>query len=309
MKRGRSARGRTRLGEVGEDALLASLLRQLPGSRKLIGDDCAVVQFSGAKNLLVLKTDCVVEKIHFTSATDPELVGWKVMMRPLSDFAAVSAIPQFALITLIVPAARSTTWVHELYRGLKRAASRFDVAIVGGETSATRGSAAISVSVSGFVERNRWVSRSGGKKGDDLFVTGKLGGSLRGKHLRFVPRIEESRWLTKHFRVHAMMDLSDGLGADLPRLARASKLGFKIDKNALPLAPGAKIDNAISDGEDYELLFAISPRERKRLQRIWRKRFPKIPLTRIGSLVHPSSTASPARTIPQPFLRGYIHFQ
>src|SRR5439155_11899660 len=243
-------------------------------------DDCAIVESQGKKDLLVLKTDCVVEKIHFAPATDPVLVGWKAMMRALSDFAAISAVPQFALITLIVPATRSTSWVKKLYRGLKCAASRFDVAIVGGETSATRGPAAISVSVSGFVEKNRWISRSGGKKGDDLFVTGRLGGSLRGKHLRFVPRIEESRWLTRNFRVHAMMDLSDGLGADLPRLARASKLGFKIDREKLPLAPGARINNAISDGEDYELLFAISPRERERLQKRWRKEFPKLPLTR-----------------------------
>jgi thiamine-monophosphate kinase len=154
------------------------------------------------------------------------------------------------------------------------------------------------------VEKNRSVSRSGGKKGDDLFVTGRLGGSLRGQHLRFVPRIKESRWLTKNFRVHAMMDLSDGLGADLPRLARTSKLGFKIDKNALPLAPDAKIDNAISDGEDYELLFAVSPRDRARLQRSWRKKFPKLPLTRIGSLTQLLNNSTSQR------LRGgYIHFQ
>src|SRR5437773_7757701 len=182
MKLSRSASGRTRLGEVGEDAMLASLLRGLPIRRQVIagaGDDCAVVEFPDRKNLLVLKTDCVVEKIHFAPATDPVRVGWKAMMRPLSDFAATSAVPQFALITLIVPSTRSTSWVKKLYRGLKRAALRFDVSIVGGETSATRGPAVISVSVSGFVEKNRWISRSGGKKGDDLFVTGRLGGSLR----------------------------------------------------------------------------------------------------------------------------------
>ena len=298
-----------KLRQVGEDALIALLLRQLPGSRRMIGDDCAVVAFRGARNLLVLKTDCVVEKIHFETRANPELVGWKAMMRPLSDFAAVSAVPEFALVTLIVPSTRSTSWVKKLYRGLKRAAAKFDVAIVGGETSATRGPAAISISVSGFVEKNHRVSRGGGKKGDDLFVTGRLGGSLRGKHLRFVPRINQSRWLTKNFRVRAMMDLSDGLGADLPRLARASKLGFKIAKKKLPLAHGAKIDNAISDGEDYELLFAISPRDRSRLEKSWRKKFPKVPLTRIGSLVQPSSTASPARTNLQPLRSGYLHFQ
>src|SRR5207244_4182709 len=275
-----------------------------PGSRELIGDDCTVVEFAGARNLLVLKTDCVVEKIHFQPTTDPALVGWKAMMRSLSDFAAVSAVPQFALITLIVPAARSTSWVKKLYRGLKRAAAKFDVAIVGGETSATRGPAAISVCVSGFVEKNRWVSRAGGKKGDDLFVTGRLGGSLRGKHLRFVPRINESRWLTKNFRIHAMMDLSDGLGADLPRLAKASKLGFKIDREKLPLAVGAKIRNAISDGEDYELLFAISPRDRNRLQKSWRKKFTNLLLTRIGRLAQPLNIST-SQLLPV----GYVHFQ
>src|SRR5436853_3220106 len=163
-----------KLSRVGEDALLASLMRALPHSRKIIGDDCAVVEFLGAKNLLVLKTDCVVEKIHFESSTNAGLVGWKAMMRPLSDFAAASAVPQFALITLIVPATRSTSWVQKLYRGLRRAASEFEVAIVGGETSATRGPAVISVSISGFVEKGCRISRRGGKKGDDLFVTGKL---------------------------------------------------------------------------------------------------------------------------------------
>jgi thiamine-monophosphate kinase len=292
-----------KLSRVGEDALLASLLRELPGAYQLIGDDCAVIPFRGANNLLVLKTDCVVEKIHFQLSTNPELVGWKAMMRPLSDFAAVSAIPEFALVTLIVPGTRSTSWVKKLYRGMKRASAKFDVAIVGGETSATRGPAAISVSVSGFSEKNRWVSRAGGKRGDDLFVTGKLGGSLHGKHLRFIPRIKESRWLTRHFRVHAMMDLSDGLGVDLRRLAKASKLGFKVDKDKLPLAPGAKIDNAISDGEDYELLFAVSPRERNRLEREWKRKFPKLQLTRIGCLTQLS-------TINYQLLpRGYVHFQ
>jgi thiamine-monophosphate kinase len=304
MKLSRSATGRTRLGDVGEDALLATLLRDLSGSRRLIGDDCAVVEFSRAKNLLVLKTDCVVEKIHFKPSTEPALVGWKAMMRPLSDFAAVSAVPQFALITLMMPATRTTAWVRGLYRGVKRAASRFDVAIVGGETSAIRGPAAISVSVSGFVEKSRWISRRGGKKGDDLFVTGRLGGSLRGKHLRFVPRIHESRWLTKNFRIHAMMDLSDGLGADLPRLAKASRLGFKIETNALPLASGAKVNNAISNGEDYELLFAVSPRDRSRLERDWKKKFPKVLLTRIGFLTQRLNNST-----SQPLPRGYVHFQ
>ncbi len=295
-----------KLQRLGEDRLLARLFPSLRIHKGVVagaGDDCAVVEKPRGKNLLVLKTDCVVEKIHFAAKTNPVSVGWKAMMRPLSDFAAVSGMPQFALITLIVPAQRSDDWVRKVYRGLNRAAARFDVSIVGGETSNTRGPAVISVSVSGFVEKNRFVSRKGGKAGDDVFVTGRLGGSLRGKHLRFVPRIRESRWLTQNFRVHAMIDLSDGLGADLPRLARASKVGFKIGMESLPLASGAKIDNAISDGEDYELLFAISPRDRSQLQRSWTKKFPKLPLTHIGRFI-------PRSAIRNPQLKsGYVHFK
>jgi thiamine-monophosphate kinase len=294
-----------KLRQLGEDRLLAKLLPQLSIKQNVIagaGDDCAVARSPDDANFLLLKTDCVVEKIHFESSADPVAVGWKAMMRPLSDFAAMSGLPQFALITLIVPAARSTSWVTKIYRGLQTAAARFGVSIVGGETSNTRGPAAISVSVAGFVEKDRWISRASGKVGDDLFVTGKLGGSRRGKHLRFVPRIEESRWLTKKFPIHAMIDLSDGLGADLPRLARASKLGFKIDMVSLPLNPGCKIDDALSDGEDYELLFAISPRDRKRLQQSWQRKFPKLPLTRIGSFF-------PRSAIRNPQLHGYVHFQ
>ena len=294
------------LRQVGEDRLLGQLLPSLAVRRNVIlgaGDDCAAVRSPGESKLLLLKTDCVVEKIHFGRKTDPVLVGWKAMMRPLSDFAAMSGIPQFALITITLAGVRSTSWIRRVYRGLNSAARRFDVSIVGGETSKTKGPSAISVSVAGFVEKDRCVSRRGGKSGDDLFVTGKLGGSRRGRHLRFLPRIEESRWLSKNFAIHAMIDLSDGLGSDLPRLARASNLGFEIDESKLPVNSGAKISNAISDGEDYELLFAISRRDRVRLEKSWRKKFPKLLITRIGRL-----SQSPTVN-PQPLRSGYVHFK
>ena len=169
--------------------------------------------------------------------------------------------------------------------------------------SGTSGPLAVSVSTVGFVEKNRCVSRRGGEAGDDLFVTGRLGGALKRKHLEFVPRIAESRWLTRNFRVHAMMDLSDGLGADLPRLAKASKVGFAIEMENLPLSRGVRLENAISDGEDYELLFAISHRERNRLVRCWSAKFPKLPLTRIGRL----HAKSELRNTKLP--GGYTHFQ
>lgn len=294
-----------KLSEAGEERLLAELLPALSRHRSVVlgaGDDCAVVRCPGRDKLQLLKTDCIVEGIHFTTASPPALVGWKAMARPLSDFAAMSGVPQFALVTLIVPAEKTLAWTKRIYRGLEKAARAFGVAIVGGETSSIKGSAVISVSVTGFVEKDRWVGRGGGKAQDDLFVTGRLGGSRRGRHLKFAPRIVEARWLTRNFSIHAMMDLSDGLGADLPRLARASRVAFEVEENALPLQSGCSVTQAISDGEDYELLFAISPGESARLQKSWRRRFPKLPLTRIGRLRSPSGKN-------QTLSRGYLHFR
>jgi thiamine-monophosphate kinase len=201
-----------KLGALGEDRLLNQILLHLPrgrGRKVFAGsaDDCAIVEIPGTKKYFVLKTDCVVEGVHFVHRTNASDVGWKAMMRPLSDFAAASAVPQFSLVTLIVPQKTKVAWVLGLYRGLRQAANRFKVSIVGGETSNTSGPIAISVTVIGFVEKPRAASRRGGRSGDDLFVTGRLGGALKRKHLKFVARIAESRWLTKNFSIHAMMDL------------------------------------------------------------------------------------------------------
>ena len=297
-----------KLGEIGEDRLIEQLMRGSFSRRDVIagaGDDCAVVAAPGDR-LILLKTDCVVEAVHFRPNEKPAAVGWKAMMRTLSDFAAMSGLPHYALVTLISPADREARWMTQLYRGLRRAGDRFDVAIVGGETSATKGPLVVSISAIGSVEKDRWVRRSGGKAGDVLFVTGKLGGSGTGRHLNFVPRIHESRWLTKHYRIHAMMDLSDGLGADLPRLAKASGVGFEIDESAIPRGRGCSINQAINDGEDYELLFALSPNETAALVKNWQKKFPNLPLTAIGRLTRSTSGGS---RVSRPSFHGFVHFQ
>lgn len=294
------------LRELGEDRLLKKLLPSLHRGRDVIigpGDDCAVLRGDDIDKVVLLKTDCVIAGVHFTADAKPSAVGWKAMARPLSDFAAMSGVPQFALVTIVVPPQTTLRWVTALYGGLEKAARAFDVSIVGGETSNTAGPVMISVSLSGSAESNRWVARSGAKSGDELFVTGRLGGSLGGHHLRFTPRIAESRWLTARFDVHAMMDLSDGIGADLPRLAAASDGDFELDRAALPRNRGCSIEAAISDGEDYELLFAIAPEDAVPLQRSWRGKFPKLPLTRIGRLVEKGGGTR--AKLP----RGYVHFQ
>jgi thiamine-monophosphate kinase len=292
------------LREVGEDRMLAQLLPTLSRNSSVVlgaGDDCAVVKCPQHDNLQLLKTDCIVEGIHFTATSPPASVGWKAMARPLSDFAAMSGVPQFALVSLIVPAERALDWTRKIYRGLEKAARAFRVAIVGGDTSNIKGPAVISVSMTGFVEKSRWIGRDRGKANDELLVTGRLGGSLRGRHLKFTPRIEEARWLTKHFPIHAMMDLSDGLGADLPRLARASGVGFEVDEDAIPRQGGCSVRHAIGDGEDYELLFAVSPKVSAELQRRWGRRW-SLKLTRIGRLTK-------AKSLPENWPAGYVHFK
>ncbi len=292
------------LAGYGEDDILARLTRGLrggPGVRVGIGDDCAVLGGKRDRLWRLLKTDAVVEGIHFLPGTPPRLVGWKAMARPISDIASMGGLPEFALVTLAVSPESGMDFLSALYSGIRRAARRFGVEIVGGEMSRSPGPAFISVALTGTVERTRCATRAGGRAGDRLYVTGRLGGSGRGKHLRFIPRVREARWLTGHFAVRAMMDLSDGLGSDLPRLARASGAGFRISEASLPCEKGCTPSQALSDGEDFELLLAVSPEDAPRLEKAWKRQFPRLRLTCIGELT-PSSARQPA------LRHGHDHF-
>ena len=202
------------------------------------GDDCAVIGRPRDARWQLLKTDAVVEGVHFLAAEDPQRVGWKALCRAISDIAAMGGVPAHALITLAAPPTTRVARVKALYAGLRKAARKYGVAIVGGETSRSPGPLFLNVALTGWVERQHCVLRSGGRPGDLLYVTGRLGGSLAGKHLDFQPRLEEARWLVSHFKPRAMMDLSDGLAADLPRLAAASHCGYVVDEERLPLNRG-----------------------------------------------------------------------
>lgn len=290
----------------GEDAVVDRLQRALRrrgrGVVAGIGDDCAAVTGPG-RELLLLKTDCVVEGRHFTPRDPAVAVGWKAACRAVSDIAACGGRPAHALVTCVVRPAQTKRWLDGVYRGLAKAGREFGFDVVGGELSRTDGPAVISVAMTGTVARRDFVRRSGGRPGDVLFVTGVLGGSLSsGWHMRFRPRLEEARWLVTNFRVRAMMDLSDGLASDLPRLARAGGTGFVVDPAVLPRRRGATVMQALGDGEDFELLFAVAPRESDRLEKSWRKRWPKVRLTRIGRLAADGTREGLGRA------RGYDHF-
>ncbi len=269
-----------------------------------IGDDCAVID--NRKNngdLSLLKTDALVEGIHYTSETPLQQVGWKALCRPVSDIAAMGGTPLHAVITVAAPSSWGNSQWRSLYRGIGKAAHAFGASIVGGETVLSPGPLFLSVAMTGTVPRPNIRLRSGAHPGDLLCVTGKLGGSFKStRHLRFQPRLTEGQWLASQRGVTAMMDLSDGLGSDLPTLAQASGCAFRIVPESLPLHRGCTTHEAISDGEDYELLISVSPRRWPDLQSRWEKVFPKLPLTVIGSLLdhHSSSTQLPW---------GHDHFQ
>lgn len=240
-----------KLKGMGEDAVVSALLRGLPAVRGVVlgpGDDCAVIGGPRARIWGLLKTDCVIEGIHFRTDEDGEKIGWKALARAVSDVAAMGGRPLHALITLAISQEEDFERAARVYAGLRKFAKRYGIAIVGGETARSPGPMFIAVTLSGEVERRFCVFRSGGRVGDRLLVTGRLGGSARGRHLTFKPRIEEGRWLARHFALHAMMDLSDGLGADLPRLARASKCGYRLDEAALPLHRDARRSRGLPTG-------------------------------------------------------------
>jgi thiamine-monophosphate kinase len=291
-----------KLREIGEDAVVEAITRELRFDGRVEigpGDDCALVRFG--QNLQLLKTDCVVEGIHFLPETPGRAVGWKALCRVISDIGAMGGDPLDAVITVAISPDRELDWLIDLYAGLNEAAARYGVNLVGGETSRSPGPIFVSVALTGKIEKERLVVRSGGKIGDRLYVTGRLGDSLQGKHLSFKPRLAESRWLTQNFKLHAMIDLSDGLGSDLPRLAKASGAGFEIDFSVLPKNAGCSEEQALTDGEDYELLFAVSEEDGAKLEADWIKAFPELPLTRIGRLTERNG---------DPLIKpGYDHFR
>jgi thiamine-monophosphate kinase len=290
-----------KLKDLGEDAVVAQLTRSLRlGGRVKLGpgDDCAVVETTG--RLQLLKSDCLIEGVHFLPDADPKWIGWKAMCRSISDIAAMGGRPLDALVTVAVRPETEFAWLKRVYLGIRTAAETYEINVVGGETAKSPGPVFLSVALTGTVEDNRYASRSGGRRGDWLYVTGKLGGSITGRHLRFRPRVTEARWLVKRFPVHAMMDLSDGLASDLPRLARTSQVGFELDLTKLPLNRGCSLENGLQDGEDYELLFAVPPNAKQRLEAEWRTKFPSLRLTAVGRLVENGRS--------QVIGKGYDHF-
>jgi thiamine-monophosphate kinase len=305
--------------------LIARLKPLLPANDSVVagaGDDCAVLDLGDPLHHALFKTDAVVEGIHFTRDTDPEQVGHKAIARCLSDIAAMGGEATAAVVTLGLPDGRDVEWSEALYRGLCRTAARFHVAVVGGETTTVPERSLVSVSMIGRVVRGMARMRSMARVGDAVLVSGELGGSIAGHHLTFEPRMSEGRWLAGQTSVHALMDLSDGLAGDLRQVLTASgDLGAIISGGSLPISRAARLRAregdlarpalvaALTDGEDFELLFTVERGAVVGLMDGWRTHFPNTRITCIGKITAGPEILLHDSTGMRPMPRGgYEHF-
>lgn len=228
------------------------------------GDDCAVLKWDKEKYLLAT-CDMIVEGVDFSAQDKPHLIGRKALSVSLSDIASCAGLPRYCLVSLGAPKSTSVEFMDRLLSGMLSVCRQYKINIVGGDLSRSD-KIVIDVSMLGFVEKDNLVLRRGAKIGDTIFVTGKLGGSNFGKHLKFSPRIKEARFLVNNFKVNSMIDISDGLCQDLGHILRKSRVGAKIFEDLIPLSKKAQgLKDALYTGEDFELLFTLSKREAQRL--------------------------------------------
>jgi thiamine-monophosphate kinase len=261
------------------------LSRRAPRGRGIvlgIGDDAAVVRLSG---WVALKTDPTIEGVHFPEGLrEAATIARKAIARAASDLAAVGAVPRYALVSLDLPPGTSARFARRLASELLGASRRLGARLVGGHTGVRRGPLEIVVILVGVCSRAP-RSRRGARRGDRLLATGSFGGAMLGKHLTFRPRLAESDALGAAVPIHAAIDVSDGLALDASRLAEASGLALELAEVAIPIAPAARrlarrerknpLSRALADGEDYELLLAVSARSVPRaLSAARRARFP-----------------------------------
>lgn len=303
---------------LGEERLIGEIRRWLgnatPAAPHGIGDDCAVLP--AAKGMQAITVDPVIYGRHFDDRIPPEAVGAKLLKRNLSDLAAMGAQPTAAVVALTLDPMTRLRWLEGFYRGLAACARKYQVPVVGGDIAQASGTIAASLTLLGRTTGPRMLLRSGARIGDWIYVTGSLGGSICGHHHRFEPRLAEGKWLAGRAEVKSLIDISDGPAKDLRALAPANAEPA-LDPAALPVSPDAirlsrrtgrtALDHALSDGEDYELLFTVdSHADCTGFERAWRRRF-SCPLARIGRFVRAGKR--PQGTINLSQYRGYEHLR
>jgi thiamine-monophosphate kinase len=258
-----------------------------------IGDDMAEVM-TGQGGSVLITTDMLLDGTHFDlQKATLEQVGYKAMAASLSDCAAMATVPLAAVAAVAMPPGLGSDQLKQLHAGIVRAADRYHCPLIGGDITAWKVQHPLAIDVTMLSRRGntRPVQRTGALPGDALCVTGALGGSKCGRHLDFEPRVHEALALTETVHVHAMIDISDGLSTDLNRICRQSCVGALIEAASVPISEDARraddpLQAALHDGEDFELLFALSPEDAERLLRSWRA---PVPVTRIGTIVRERS--------------------
>jgi thiamine-monophosphate kinase len=282
-----------------ESELVDWLEKNLPTSKRIkiaLGDDAAVIAASSAD--AVVTTDMITDGVDFhLEQFDPQLVGRKALAVNLSDLAAMAALPVAAFVSLVLPRQgtkklSALELAIELYLGMAPLAQRHGITIAGGDTNTWDGPLAISVTAIGETTTRGPLTRSGAKVGDQILVTGTLGGSILGKHLEFDPRVADALLLHERYTLHAGMDISDGLALDASRLAKASGCGILLDLTLIPISDAARevskldgaapVQYALSDGEDFELLLVVPP---DAAREILSEQPLSIPITRVGEVI------------------------
>lgn len=310
---------------MNEFELIARLIPTLATNKQVVtgaGHDCATLDLGLQGKLLLLKTDAIVGGVHFHAETPPEKIGRKALARCLSDVAAMAGEAVACVVTLGLPKNFDGQRVLAIYKGLNSLAAEWNVAVVGGETTTSPRELFLSIAVLGTVNKERQITRAGAKSGDAIFVSGELGGSLAGKHLEFEPRLREAQWLVSHFEVHAMMDLSDGLAGDLRHILHASKTGAELLSSTIPISRAAKLKArsessakppllaALTDGEDFELLFMVPAAQAVAVLDGWKKQFPKVKLSCIGKITAEAGLRLRDKEgVRELGAHGYTHFQ
>ena len=284
------------ISEIGGEVGLIERLRETyagaagDGLALPLGDDAAVLDVPPGRQIVVT-TDLLIEGVHFRRDwSDPYSTGWKAAAANLSDIAAMGADPTFTFVSLGLPPDETVEGVERLYDGLGDCLGRYGAKLAGGDTNRTPGGLTVNVTQLGTVPAGQALKRSGAKIGDILLVTGTLGNSGAGmallelhglvkaeklfrtlvdSHRRPHPRIVAARAARETGKVHACMDLSDGLAGDLPKLCAASGVGAKVDVSLLPLSENLRavsgdlgrsaLDFALTAGEDFELLLSVAP--------------------------------------------------
>lgn len=330
----------TTVADLSERELIARIQARLPPAAPWlligIGDDAAVVE-PERNRAEVLTVDCVVDGVHFSRAfVPPDAIGHRALAVNLSDLAAMGAAPRLALLSLALPSDLPLDDFDGIADGLTRLAARHRVQIAGGNLTRTPGPLTIDVTMSGTIKRRQALTRSGAKAGDELYVTGSIGAAavglqmLRGtksdntprstvasvvepcvqRYLRPEPRVRAGLLLSRNRVASACIDLSDGLADGVRRIAEASGVGASLDAAAIPIEPAARewftaggqdpVAEALAAGDDYELLVAVPPKRRRRLEAV--RRQAGVTFTRIGAC-----TADKAITPLLP--AGYGHFR